>query len=45
MLFRSIVVVEAPSVAELDAVIDKIGALEGVERTMSSIILSTRVER
>ncbi|WMT87241.1 Lrp/AsnC family transcriptional regulator [Pelagibacterium sp. 26DY04] len=43
--FDMIVVVEAPSVAELDAVIDRIGALEGVERTMSSIILSTRVDR
>ncbi|WP_127073138.1 Lrp/AsnC family transcriptional regulator [Pelagibacterium lentulum] len=43
--FDMIVVVEAPSVAELDAVIDQIGALEGVERTMSSIILSTRIDR
>lgn len=43
--FDMIVIVEAPSVAELDAVIDKIGALDGVERTMSSIILSTRIDR
>ncbi|HWJ88812.1 MAG TPA: Lrp/AsnC family transcriptional regulator [Pelagibacterium sp.] len=43
--FDMIVIVEAPSVAELDAVIDRIGALEGVERTMSSIVLSTRIER
>lgn len=43
--FDLIVIIEAPSVAELDAVIDSIGALEGVERTMSSIVLSTRVER
>ncbi|WP_127145049.1 Lrp/AsnC family transcriptional regulator [Pelagibacterium montanilacus] len=43
--FDMIVVVEAPSVAELDTVIDTIGALEGVERTMSSIILSTRIDR
>ncbi len=43
--FDMIVVVEAPSVAELDTVIDRIGALEGVERTMSSIILSTRIDR
>ena len=28
-----------------DAAIDKIGALEGVERTQSSIILSTKFER
>lgn len=43
--FDMIVVVEAPSVAELDRVIDAIGALKGVDRTMSSIILSTRVDR
>ncbi|WP_090591408.1 Lrp/AsnC family transcriptional regulator [Pelagibacterium luteolum] len=43
--FDMIVIVEAPSVAELDSVIDTIGALDGVERTMSSIILSTRIER
>ena len=43
--YDMIVVVEAPSVAELDAVIDRIGALEGVERTMSSIVLSTRIDR
>ncbi|AEW19294.1 hypothetical protein P053_00074 [Brucella abortus 01-4165] len=43
--FDMIVVVEAPSIQELDAVLDRIGALEGVERTMSSIILSTRIDR
>lgn len=43
--FDMIIVVEAPSVAELDAVIDTIGALKGVDRTMSSIILSTRIDR
>ncbi|MGW6779592.1 Lrp/AsnC family transcriptional regulator [Brucella pseudogrignonensis] len=43
--FDMIVVVEAPSIQELDIVLDKIGALEGVERTMSSIILSTRIDR
>ncbi len=43
--FDMIVVVEAPSIQELDAILDRIGALEGVERTMSSIILSTRIER
>lgn len=40
-----IVHVSAPSVAELDAVIDRIGALEGVERTASAILLSTRIDR
>jgi hypothetical protein len=29
----------------MDQVIDRIGALDGVERTTSSIILSTRFER
>jgi DNA-binding Lrp family transcriptional regulator len=43
--FDMIVVVEAPSIQELDAVLDRIGALEGVERTMSSIVLSTRIDR
>ncbi|MDM7850709.1 Lrp/AsnC family transcriptional regulator [Pseudochrobactrum kiredjianiae] len=43
--FDMIVIVEAPSIGELDSVLDQIGALEGVERTMSSIILSTRIER
>jgi DNA-binding Lrp family transcriptional regulator len=35
----------AASVAEMDQVIDHIGALDGVERTNSSIILSTKFER
>jgi DNA-binding Lrp family transcriptional regulator len=40
-----IAVVAAPGVTELDRLIDEIGALEGVERTTSSIILSTKFER
>ncbi|SIR39290.1 transcriptional regulator, AsnC family [Rhizobium sp. RU20A] len=40
-----IAIVEAPSVHELDGVIDTIGALDGVEKTQSSIILSTRIDR
>ena len=40
-----IAVAAAASVAEMDSVIDQIGALEGVERTTSSIILSTKFER
>jgi len=35
----------APSVAELDRVIDAIGVMEGVEETQSSVILSTKLER
>lgn len=40
-----IAVAAADSVAEMDEVIDRIGALDGVERTTSSIILSTKFER
>lgn len=40
-----IVVLAAPSVAELDRLLDRIGALDGVERTMSSIVLSTKLDR
>jgi DNA-binding Lrp family transcriptional regulator len=40
-----IAVAAAASVAEMDQVIDQIGELEGVERTHSSIILSTKFER
>ena len=35
----------APSVAEMDVLIDALGALEGVERTTSSIVLSTKIDR
>lgn len=40
-----IAVVVAPSVAELDRVIDLIGSLEGVGRTQSSVILATKIDR
>ncbi len=40
-----IAVAAAASVAEMDAVIDRVGVLDGVERTTSSIILSTKFER
>lgn len=43
--FDMIAVVAAPSIAELDSLIDRIGALDGVERTTSSILLSTRIDR
>jgi len=39
------VVVSAPSMEALDEVIDQIGCLEGIEDTMTSIILSTKVDR
>ena len=40
-----IAVAATASVAEMDEVIDRIGALGSVERTTSSIILSTKFER
>ncbi|GAC1299927.1 MAG: Lrp/AsnC family transcriptional regulator [Steroidobacteraceae bacterium] len=40
-----IAVAATASVADMDQVIDRIGALQGVERTTSSIILSTKFER
>lgn len=43
--YDMIVILEAPSISELDTLLDRIGALEGVERTISSIILSTRIDR
>jgi len=38
-------VISAASVAELDAAIDAIGRLGGVDDTMSSVILSTKIDR
>ncbi len=43
--FDMIAVVAAATVEDLERQIDRIGALEGVERTMSSIVLSTRIDR
>lgn len=43
--FDMIVIVESSSIGDLDRLIDQIGAMEGVERTLSSIILSTRIDR
>ncbi|TIM68732.1 MAG: Lrp/AsnC family transcriptional regulator [Mesorhizobium sp.] len=43
--FDMIVVVDAPSIKDLDTLLDEIGAMDGVERTSSSIILSTRIDR
>jgi DNA-binding Lrp family transcriptional regulator len=40
-----IAVAASASVAEMDEVIDRIGALPGVERTNSSIVLSTKFDR
>jgi len=43
--FDMIADVAVHNVGALDQVIDGIGSLDGVERTMSSIILSTRIDR
>jgi DNA-binding Lrp family transcriptional regulator len=43
--FDMIAHVVAQSTAEMDALVDTIGALEGVERTTSSIVLSTKFDR
>jgi DNA-binding Lrp family transcriptional regulator len=43
--FDLIAVLAAASIGELDALIDRIGALDGVERTTSAIVLSTRIQR
>jgi len=43
--FDLIAIIAAPSIAELDRLIDRIGGLDGVERTSSSIILATRISR
>ncbi|MFA6154483.1 Lrp/AsnC family transcriptional regulator [Mesorhizobium sp.] len=43
--FDLIAIIAAPSIAELDQLIDEIGSISGVERTLSSIILSTRIAR
>jgi DNA-binding Lrp family transcriptional regulator len=40
-----IAAVEAPGVHQMDALIDEIGAVRGVERTNSSIVLSTKFDR
>jgi DNA-binding Lrp family transcriptional regulator len=40
-----IAAVQAGSVRDMDALIDEIGAVKGVERTNSSIVLSTKFDR
>ena len=44
-VFDLVAVVSARSMDDLDTVLDDIGCLEGVGETMSSIILSTKVDR
>ena len=44
-VFDMIALAAAPSVKEMDDLIDAIGDLEGVERTTSSVVLSTKFDR
>jgi DNA-binding Lrp family transcriptional regulator len=43
--FDMIAIAATSTVAQMDAVLDRIGQLPGVERTTSSIILSTKFDR
>ena len=43
--FDMIASIDAEGVGAMDALIDEIGALKGVERTNSSIVLSTKFDR
>jgi DNA-binding Lrp family transcriptional regulator len=43
--FDLIAEVVAPAVADMDSVIDTLGHLDGVERTTSSVVLSTKIDR
>ena len=43
--FDMIATIEAASVRDMDSLIDEIGALKGVERTNSSIVLATKFDR
>lgn len=43
--FDLIAVVAAPTTAAVDAVLDRIGAIDGVKRTTSAVVLSTKFDR
>ena len=43
--FDLIAVVAAEATAEIDSVLDRIGAISGVERTTSAIVLTTKFDR
>lgn len=44
-IYDFIAAVEAGSVGELDALVDRIGELDGVERTSTAIVMTTRIDR
>ena len=41
----SIAIVVTETVGEMDRVLDQIGSLDGIDRTVSFIVLSTRIDR
>jgi DNA-binding Lrp family transcriptional regulator len=43
--FDMIAIVAAPTVADIDRIIDEIGHVDGIDRTLSSIILSAKFDR
>lgn len=43
--YDMIAIVSAESIERLDRLIDQIGQLDGVERTTTSVVLSTRINR
>ncbi|HET6553629.1 MAG TPA: Lrp/AsnC family transcriptional regulator [Dyella sp.] len=44
-VYDLIAIVSTDSVQAMDRLLDRIGALEGVDRTQSAIVLSTRIDR
>ena len=44
-MYDLIAIVSTDSVQAMDRLLDRIGALEGVDRTQSAIVLSTRIDR
>ncbi len=44
-IFDMIAIISAESTSSLDEVLDQIGDTTGVEKTVSSIILSTKIEK
>jgi DNA-binding Lrp family transcriptional regulator len=43
--FDYMVLLQAPSPSRLDRLLDEIGAIEGVARTRTSVVLSKKIER
>jgi DNA-binding Lrp family transcriptional regulator len=43
--FDLLAMVAADGLDELNSILDRVGQLEGVERTTSAVVLSTRIDR